>query len=94
MQMVGGSGNVQLESLSPPVPGGPVLRVTTSGPTGVIRVHHPESHVGGLLTCLETTASSAPVETVGQLISGRSGIQPIVFAPRTAPRRSAPSWLC
>ena len=50
VQMVGGSGNVQLESLSPPVPGGPVLRVSASGPTGVIRIHHPKKQVGGLFT--------------------------------------------
>jgi hypothetical protein len=49
VQMVGGSGRVQLESLSPPVPGGPILRVSTSGPTGVIRVHHPKRRAGGPL---------------------------------------------
>jgi len=48
VQMVGGSGSVQLESLSPPVPGGPVLRVSASGHTGVIRIRHPGEHVGGL----------------------------------------------
>src|ERR1019366_1619829 len=50
VQMVGGSGSVQLESLSPPVPGGPVLRISTSGPTGVIRIHHPKASNGGLFT--------------------------------------------
>jgi hypothetical protein len=50
VQMVGGSGSVQLESLSPPVPGGPVLRISTSGPTGVIRIRHPKDRNGGLVT--------------------------------------------
>jgi hypothetical protein len=47
VQLVGGSGSVQLESLSPPVPGGPVLRISTSGPTGVIRIRHPKMRNGG-----------------------------------------------
>ena len=50
VQMVGGSGRVQLESLSAPVPGGPVLRVCTSGPTGVIRIRHPRERNDGLFT--------------------------------------------
>jgi len=47
VQMVGGSGRVRLESLSPPIPGGPVLRISTSGPTGVIRIRHPKERNGG-----------------------------------------------
>ena len=50
VQMVGGSGRVQLESLSPPLPGGPVLRVSTLGPTGVIRIRHPKKRRAGPLT--------------------------------------------
>jgi hypothetical protein len=50
VQMVGGPGSVQLESLSPPVPGGPVLRISTSGPTGMIRIRHPKERNGGLFT--------------------------------------------
>jgi hypothetical protein len=46
VQIVGGSGRVQLKSLSPPVPGGPVLRISTSGPTGVIRIRHPNERSG------------------------------------------------
>jgi len=42
----GGSASVQLESLSPPVPGGPLLRLSTSGPTGVIRIRHPKERSG------------------------------------------------
>jgi hypothetical protein len=42
VQILGGSGSVRLESLSPPVPAGPVLRISTSGPTGVIRIRHPK----------------------------------------------------
>jgi hypothetical protein len=50
VQIVSGSGRVQLESLSPPVPGGPVLRISTSGPTGAIRIRHPKERNGGLFT--------------------------------------------
>ncbi len=50
VQMVGGSGRVQLESLSAPVPAGPVLRVSTLGATGVIRIRHPKKRRVGLLT--------------------------------------------
>ncbi|MGO9489579.1 MAG: hypothetical protein ACLQBB_11190 [Solirubrobacteraceae bacterium] len=50
VQVLGGSGTVQLESLSAPVPGGPLLRVSTSGPTGVIRIRHPKRHDGRPLT--------------------------------------------
>ena len=50
VQMVGGSGRVQLESLSPPVPGGPVLRISTFGPTGVIRIRHPKKRRAGPVT--------------------------------------------
>jgi hypothetical protein len=42
VQMVGGSGHVHLESLSAPATGGPVLHISTSGPTGVIRIRHPK----------------------------------------------------
>ena len=50
VQMLGGSASVLLESLSPPVPGGPVLRISTSGPTGVIRIRHPKKRNGGPFT--------------------------------------------
>lgn len=50
VQMVGGSGRIQLESLSRPIPGGPVLRISTSGPTGVIRIRHPKKRRTGPLT--------------------------------------------
>jgi hypothetical protein len=50
VQMVGGSGRVQLDSLSPPVPGGPVLRISTSGPTGVIRIRDNKEPTGGPFT--------------------------------------------
>jgi hypothetical protein len=50
VQIVSGSARVQLESLSPPVPGGPVLRISTSGPTGAIRIRHPKERNGGLFT--------------------------------------------
>jgi Domain of unknown function (DUF1707) len=50
VQMVGGSGRVQLESLSAPLPAGPVLRISTLGPTGVIRIRHPKKGKAGPLT--------------------------------------------
>ena len=50
VQMVGGSGRVQLESLSAPVPAGPVLRISTLGATGVIRIRHPKERRAGPLT--------------------------------------------
>lgn len=46
VQLLSGSGCVQLEPLSPPVPGGPLLRISTSGPTGVIRIRHPRKRSG------------------------------------------------
>ena len=50
VQMVGGSGRVELESLSAPLPAGPLLRVSTFGPTGVIRIRHPKKRKAGPLT--------------------------------------------
>jgi hypothetical protein len=50
VQIVGGSGHVHLESLSVPATGGPVLRISTSGPTGVIRIRHPKERSEGLFT--------------------------------------------
>jgi hypothetical protein len=50
VQMLGGSARVQLDPLSPAVPGGPVLRISTSGPTGVIRIRHPKKRSGGEFT--------------------------------------------
>ena len=40
VQMAGRAGRVRLEALSPPVPGGPVLRISTSGPAGEILIRH------------------------------------------------------
>ncbi len=50
VQVVGGAGSIHLESLSSPVPGGPVLRISTSGPTGAIRIRHPRERNGGWFT--------------------------------------------
>jgi len=50
VQMVGGSGRVQLESLSTPVPAGPILRISTLGATGVIRIRHPKKRRAGPFT--------------------------------------------
>jgi len=47
VQAVGGSGRVDLASLSPPLPGGPVLTIATSGPAGTIRVRHAKEGTGG-----------------------------------------------
>lgn len=50
VQVVGRSGHIHLESLSAPTTGGPVLRISTSGPTGVIRIHHPKDRNDRLST--------------------------------------------
>ena len=42
VQVVSGSGQVALASVAPPLPGGPVLRISTTGPAGVVRVGHPK----------------------------------------------------
>ena len=65
VQIVSGSARVQLESLSPPVPGGPVLRISTSGPTGVIRIRHPNERSG------EPFTRSRRRRTAGSPSSGR-----------------------
>ncbi len=65
VQVVGGSACVQLESLSAPVPGGPALRISTSGPTGVIRIRHPKERNRGPF------AHWRPQPTAGRPSSGR-----------------------
>ena len=50
VQVIGGSGHIYLESLSTPATGGPVLRISTSGPTGVIRIRHPKERNDRLFT--------------------------------------------
>jgi hypothetical protein len=50
VQWTGGSGHIHLESLSTPATGGPVLRISTSGPTGVVRIRHPKERNDGLFT--------------------------------------------
>jgi hypothetical protein len=47
VQPVGGSRPVQLQSISRPIPGGPILRISTFGPTGMIRICHPEGGNAG-----------------------------------------------
>lgn len=47
VQVLGGSGRIDLTSLAPPLPGGPVLRITAGGPAGAIRLRHPEDVHGG-----------------------------------------------
>ncbi len=49
VQLVGGCANVRLGSLDPPVPGGPLLRVHTSGPSGSVRIAHPGVSEAGWL---------------------------------------------
>jgi hypothetical protein len=41
VQIAGGQGGVRHDALSPALPGGPRLRVSRSGPTGVIHMRHP-----------------------------------------------------
>jgi hypothetical protein len=52
VQMAGGAGRVRLEALSAPVPGGPVLRVSTSGPAGMFRIRHAGQRHQGLFSWL------------------------------------------
>jgi hypothetical protein len=47
VQLLGGSGCVRLDPLSAPVPGGPVLRISTGGPTGIVTIRHPRESKGG-----------------------------------------------
>jgi hypothetical protein len=44
VQITGGSASVRLESLCPPVAGGPLLRVSNIGPAGLVRIRHPRRH--------------------------------------------------
>jgi hypothetical protein len=47
VQLTGGTGRIHLEALSPPIPGGPVLRISTSGPAGITRIRHPKERMNG-----------------------------------------------
>jgi hypothetical protein len=47
VQLAGGSRPVELQSILPAVPGGPVLRVSTFGPAGTIRISQIEVHDTG-----------------------------------------------
>jgi hypothetical protein len=49
VQVTGGMGRIQLEALAAPVPGGPLLRISSSGPAGVIRIRHPSAYVAGFM---------------------------------------------
>jgi hypothetical protein len=49
VQLRGGSGRVRASRLSPPIPGGPVLRISVTGPAGAICVRHPDERPGGPL---------------------------------------------
>ncbi|MFZ0667994.1 MAG: hypothetical protein WAM97_19770 [Acidimicrobiales bacterium] len=42
VQLTGTAGRIQLEALSAPICGAPVLRISSSGPAGVIRIRHPD----------------------------------------------------
>jgi hypothetical protein len=84
VQMLGGSASVELESLSAPVPGGPVLRISTSGPTGVIRIRHPKKRNGRPFTRWRRRHRRHPPVTRGS--------QPLEFGtPKLG--RSAAKWL-
>jgi hypothetical protein len=48
VQITSGSASVHLESLRPPVAGGPLLRVSNIGPTGSVRIRHPGRNRFGL----------------------------------------------
>jgi len=70
VQIFGGSASVQLESMSPPVLGGPLLRISTSGPTGVIRIRHPKERNGGSFTRWRRSRTASRPGS-GRSVSGR-----------------------
>jgi hypothetical protein len=47
VQLTGGTGRIHLGTMTPPIPGGPVVRISTSGPAGVIRICHPNERKNG-----------------------------------------------
>jgi hypothetical protein len=47
VQLTGGTARMQLGTMTPPIPGGPVVWVSTSGPAGVIRICHPNERKNG-----------------------------------------------
>ena len=50
VQITGGTASVQVDSLSPPLPGGPLLRVSSLGPGGLVRIRHRRDSDRGLFT--------------------------------------------
>lgn len=46
VQIAGGSGGIRHDALSPALPGGPLLRVSRSGPGGLVRLRHPAPRTG------------------------------------------------
>lgn len=50
VQMLGGSGHINLGPLSAPAAGAPVVRISTSGPAGVIHVHHQKERNHRVIT--------------------------------------------
>jgi hypothetical protein len=76
VQMVGGSGRVEIESLATPVPGGPMLRIHTSGPTGVIRIRHPKERGGRLRRWRRRRSSSRPSSGEMDRVSSATAVRP------------------
>jgi len=58
VQVVGGSGRVRIRPLSPPIPGGPLVRIKISGPAGVIFVRHLEDRLGESFTRRRRSAAA------------------------------------
>jgi hypothetical protein len=60
VQLTGGTARIELDVLTPPIPGGPVLRISTSGPAGVIRICHPKERRDGPIERMRNATHKSP----------------------------------
>ena len=71
VQIAGGCGGIRHDALAPALPAGPLLRVSRSGPGGLVRLRHPAPSGGGRLARL------SPV----RIVAGRGGASACRGAP-------------